>query len=118
LQKSPPRQIIKKLNLPEDGEPKYEQRRFEENDKNWMRKTRKWIERNASAETKIIKSLKAEEREEPKSAFAMLAELWKTTPSDCRAALIGEFLFDPAAFRNRYFQEQYFRESLKNRWSK
>lgn len=106
----------KKPGLPEDDKPKYEQRKGEQGEKNWLRKTREWIEQIAPGETKIIKSLKTEEQEKPKSDFAMLSELWKVTSADCRAALIGEFLFNPAAFRNRYFQEKYFQERLKNQW--
>jgi hypothetical protein len=48
----------------------------------------------------------------------MLRELWSVTPSDCRAALIGEFIFNPNALKARYFEEINYQRNLRSRWRK
>ncbi|MEA3463897.1 MAG: hypothetical protein U9R14_02380 [Patescibacteria group bacterium] len=84
-----------------------------------IQEVRSWLKKSCPEEKKIIKSLEAEEKEEKeKGTFGMLRELWGVTPSDCRAAIIGEFIFNPNALKNRYYQEKHFQSNLKNRWKK
>ncbi|MFA6161686.1 MAG: hypothetical protein WCT54_01005 [Patescibacteria group bacterium] len=46
----------------------------------------------------------------------MLRRLWPITPEDCRAALVGEFIFSPRRLRQRYAEECDFHHNLDNRW--
>lgn len=84
-----------------------------------IQEVRAWLKKSCPEEKKIIKSLETEEKEEKeKGTLGMLRELWGATPSDCRTALIGEFIFNPNALKNRYYQEKYFQSNLKNSWKK
>lgn len=44
--------------------------------------------------------------------------LWKTTPKDCKQALLLEFLFKPQEFKVRYDQEVYFKYQLIGRFGR
>ena len=67
----------------------------------------------------ILKSLRTEENEKHEiGTFRMLRELWGVTSFDCKAALIGEFMFNPDALKIRYSQEKHFQNNLKNGWKK
>jgi hypothetical protein len=54
--------------------------------------------------------------EELKADFSKLAELWKVTAVDCRLALIGEFLLNPAALRIRHHNEKVFQRQMNGHW--
>ena len=102
------------------GNPQTAERREVPKEDTRMRieEVRAWLDENYPQEQKIIKSLEAEKKEKERSPLSMLRELWKTTPSDCRASLVGEFIFNPGALKNRYYQEKYFQDSLKDHWAK
>jgi len=73
---------------------------------------RKRIQRNwrkqGLARVELRQALKA-------NYLAKLKYLWLLTPSDCRSALILEFLFEPQAFKVRYDEEVYFQYKVKHR---
>ncbi len=80
-----------------------------------------WIKKEQPRETEFsraVEELKTARVEKEKGTFGMLRELWSVTSSDCKSALIGEFIFNPNALKNRYYQEKHFQSSLKNRWKK
>lgn len=49
--------------------------------------------------------------------FKMLLKLWNVTASDCRWALVEEFIFNPNALRQRFENEVEFQEALASRWT-
>jgi len=42
--------------------------------------------------------------------------LWAVVPKDCREALIWEFIFSPAALRQRWQEEVNFRRIFDSHW--
>ncbi len=69
-------------------------------------------------EKDVLRAFKEAEKKLKKGPVTMLRELWGKTPADCRLALIGEFLFDPNAFKHRYEEEMKFQSNLQGRWEK
>jgi len=67
---------------------------------------------------RAVEELKSTRVEKEKGTFGMLRELWSVVPSDCKAAVIGEFIFNPNALKARYFEEMNYRQNMKNRWRK
>ena len=51
------------------------------------------------------------------STFKMLKKLWKIVPSDCKIILIEEFIINPRALKERYYNEIDFQLRLKNSWN-
>lgn len=51
-----------------------------------------------------------------KEDVRMLRSLWGVVPADCKGALISEFLFNPAALRDRFERERAFQKNLTYRW--
>jgi len=51
-----------------------------------------------------------------KRQFEKLAELWKVTPSDCRAQLLTEFILFPKDFERRFSEEMRFQFNTLSRW--
>jgi len=54
--------------------------------------------------------------DEQREAIFFFRYLWVRTKVDCRMGLIEEFLFDPSALKQRYFEERKFEQSLAGRW--
>lgn len=50
------------------------------------------------------------------NTFRMIRDLWKVAPTDCRAELLYEFIFEPQALRNRWREEERFRENMNKAW--
>ena len=98
------------------------EKRREENTDERIEQVLSWLNNSKSRRpefARAVEELKAAKPErEKKGTFGMFRELWSVTSNDCKAALIGEFIFNPNALKARYFEEMNYRRNMKGRWRK
>ncbi len=94
----------------------YEEGAAKDNDQSQIQAIKEALEQNQPVNNPSSHNFQENRQPKETGLWKKMTYLWKKTEPDCYWNLIDEFLFNPAAFNNRYCEEKKFQDNLDTNW--